>query len=179
MFADSCSREEVPRVDPEVTSRGDATGKGKAVLVRADKAVQSNSDSWSNEDAPESVQSFTLDPDVQGGSGGTFLLDGKRVEQCVQTEAVTKGVGNSKSDCSPGVPKSIPCKSNWFSLWSNEELEGFQQKDPVTSTLLNLKSRGEKPPKTEISKYSTAIRTLVAQWDNLRVVDGLLYVVSE
>ena len=27
--AGSCSREEVPRVDPEVTSRGDATGKGK------------------------------------------------------------------------------------------------------------------------------------------------------
>ena len=49
----------------------------------------------------------------------------------------------------------------------------------MTSTILNLKSRGEKPPKTEISKYSTAIRALVAQWDNLRVVDGLLYVVSE
>ena len=77
--ADSCSREEVPRVDPEVTSRGDATGKGKDVLVRADKAVQSNSASWSNEDAPESVQSSTFDPDVQGGSGGTFLLDRKRV----------------------------------------------------------------------------------------------------
>ena len=150
--ADSCSREEVLRVDPEVTSRGDATGKGKDVLVRADKAVQSNSASWSNEDAPESVQSLTFDPDVQGGSGGTFLSDRKSVEQCVQTEAVTKGVGNSKSDCSPGVPKSIPCKSNWFSVWSHEELEGFQQKDPVTSTLQNLKSRGEKPPKTEISK---------------------------
>ena len=177
--ADSCSHEEVPRVDPEVTSRGDATGKGKDVLVRADKAVQSNSASWSNEDAPESVQSFTFDPDVQGGSGATFLLDRKRVEQCVQTEAVTKGVGNSKSDCVPGVPKSSPCKSNWFSVWSHEELAGFQQKDPVTSTLLSLKSRGEKPPKTEISKYSTAIRTLIAQWDNLRVVDGLLYVVSE
>ena len=80
------------------------------------------------------------------------------MEQCVQTEAVTKVVGNSKSDCVPGVPKSSPCKSNWFSVWSHEELEGFQQKDPVTSTLLSLKSRGEKPPKTEISKYSTAIR---------------------
>ena len=41
--ADSCSHEEVPRVDPEVTSRGDATAKEKDVLVRADKAVQSNS----------------------------------------------------------------------------------------------------------------------------------------
>ena len=77
---------------------------------------QSNSASWSNEDAPESVQSFTFDPDVQGGSGGTSLLDRKRVEQCVQTEAVTKGVGNSKSDCVPGVPKSVPCKSNWSGL---------------------------------------------------------------
>ena len=114
--------------------------------------VQSNSASWSNEDAPESVQSFSFDPDVQGGSGGTFLLDRNRVEQSVQTQAVTKGVaGNSKSDCVPGVPKSSPCKSNWFSVWSHEELEEFQQKDPVTSTLLSLKSRGEKPPKTEIS----------------------------
>ena len=96
------------------------------------------------------------------------------MEQCVQTDAVTKGVGNSKSDCVPGVQQSIPCKSNWFSVWSHEELEGFQQKDPVTSTLLNLiKSIGEKSPKTEISKYSTAIRTLIAQWDNLRVVDGI------
>ena len=101
------------------------------------------------------------------------------MEQCIQTEAVTKGVGNSKSDCVPGVPKSISCKSNWFSVWSHEELEEFQQKGPVTSALLNLKSRGEKPPKTEISKYSTAIRTLIAQWDNLRAVDGLLYFVSE
>ena len=67
------------------------------MLVRADKAVQSNSASWSNEDAPESAQSFTFDPDVQGGSGGTFLLDRKRVEQSGQTEAVTKGVGNSES----------------------------------------------------------------------------------
>ena len=148
-------------------------------MVREDKAIQSNSDLWSNEDAPESVQSFTFDPDVEEGSGGAFLLDRKRVEQCVQTEAVTKGVGSSKSDCVPGVPKSSPCKSNWFSVWSHEELVGFQQKDPVTSTLLNLKSRGEKPPKTEISKYSTAIRTIIAQWDNLRVVDGLLYVASE
>ena len=47
--------------------------------------VQSNSASWSNEDAPESVQSSTFDPDVQGGSGGIFLLDRKRVEQCVQS----------------------------------------------------------------------------------------------
>ena len=76
------------------------------------------------------------------------------MEQCVQTEAVTKGVGNSKSDCVPGVPKSSPCKSNSFSVWSHEELKGFQQKDPVTSTLLNLKSRGEKPPKTEISSIA-------------------------
>ena len=67
----------------------------------------------------------------------------------------------------------------WFSVWSCEELEEFQQKDPMTSTLLNLKSREEKPPKTEVSKYSTAIRTLIAQWDNLRVADGLPYVVSE
>ena len=88
-------------------------------------------------------------------------------------------MGNSESDCVPGVPKSIPCKSNWFSVWSHEEFQEFQQKDPVTSTLLNLKSRGEKPPKTEVSKYSIAIRTLIAQWDNLRVVDGWLYLVSE
>ena len=76
-----------------------------------------------------------------------------------------------------GYQSLFPVKYNWFSVWSHEELEGFRQKDPVTSTL--LKSRGEKPQKTEISKYSTALRTLIAQWDNLRVVDGLLYVVSE
>ena len=75
--------------------------------------------------------------------------------------AVTKGVHNSKSDCVPGVPKSSPCKSNWFSVWSHEELKGFQQKDPVTSTLLNLKSRGEKPPKTEI--LSIAVLALLSE----------------
>ena len=107
-------------------------------------------------------------------------MDGKGEEQCAQTAAGTKRVGDGKSDCVLEVPKSIPCKSNWFSVWFREELEEeFLQKDPVTSTLLNLKSREEKPLKTEVSKYSTAIRTLIAQWDNLRVADGLPYVVSE
>ena len=45
----------VPHVDPVVTSRGDATGKGKYVLVRADKVVQSDSASWPNENAPHSI----------------------------------------------------------------------------------------------------------------------------
>ena len=124
--ADSRSREEVPRVDPVVTGQGDATRKRKDLLVRADKAVQSDSASWSNEDNPQSVQSSTFDPGVQDGSGGTFLVDRNMEQQCVQTEAGTKKVGDSKSDCVPGVPKSIPCKGNWFSVWSRAELEEFQ-----------------------------------------------------
>lgn len=55
----------------------------------------------------------------------------------------------------------------------------LQQGDQVTSILLALKKREDKPPKNEVSQYSSAIRTLIAQWENLRVVDGLLYVVSE
>ncbi|KAK7093130.1 hypothetical protein V1264_008778 [Littorina saxatilis] len=55
----------------------------------------------------------------------------------------------------------------------------LQQGDQVTSILLTLKKREDKPPKNEVSQYSSAIRTLIAQWENLRVVDGLLYVVSE
>ena len=101
-------------------------------------------------------------------------MDRKGEELCAQTAAGTKRVGDGKSDCVPEVPKSIPCKSNRFSVWFREEPEEFLPKDSVTSTVLNLKSREEKPPKTEVSKSSTAIRTLIAQWDNLRVVDGLL-----
>ena len=98
-----------------VTSGGAATGKRKDVLVRGHKAVQSDSASWSNEDVPQSVQSSTFDPGVQDGSGGTFLVDRNMEQQCVQTEAGTKKVGDSKSDCVPEVPRSTSYMTGFLS----------------------------------------------------------------
>lgn len=105
----------VPHVDPVVTSRGDATGKGKYVLVRADKVVQSDSASWPNEMPLSLFSLLHYDPGVQGGSGGTFLVDRKGEEQRAQTEAGTKRMGDSKSDCVPEVPRSTSYMTGFLS----------------------------------------------------------------
>ena len=168
-----------PATDGAAKGRDEATEGRRGERIEVDHMAQSNSAS-ANEDAEGSARSSAPASDMQGDDREALTELGFEGSERTQTDAGTEvEVGDSKSDGVPVVPSSVTSKSNWFPGWSREELRTLQKKDPVTSALLALKEKDEKPPKSEVSKYSMAIRTLIAQWDNLRVVDGLLYIVSK
>ena len=68
-------------------------------------------------------------------------------------------------------------ESLWLSSWTHEELVKFQSQDPVVNVLIKFKEKDEKPSKTQSCLYSRSVRILLAKWEELELVDGLLYLV--
>ena len=46
----------------------------------------------------------------------------------------------------------------------------------MTRVVIDLKEKGSKPVRNEMAKYSDAVKTLLSQWERLRVLEGLLFI---
>jgi len=69
---------------------------------------------------------------------------------------------------------------NWLSLWSDEQISEWQNRDPDIKQILELKSLFlVKPPKECIQGCSYPIRTLWNCWDQLIVQNSILYYLYE
>ncbi|CAC5376181.1 unnamed protein product [Mytilus coruscus] len=65
---------------------------------------------------------------------------------------------------------------NWTQSKTTEEILAAQQQDDTIAIILKLKSENQPKPKWEdISLESKQFKTYWAQWDRLRVINGLLY----
>ena len=67
-------------------------------------------------------------------------------------------------------------ENNWANRWSREDMKQWQAEDPVTRVVIDLKEKGSKPVRNEMAKYSDAVKTLLSQWERLKVLEGLLYI---
>ena len=67
-------------------------------------------------------------------------------------------------------------ENKWANRWSREDMKQWQAEDPVTRVVIDLKEKGSKPVRNEMAKYSDAVKTLLGQWERLRVLEGLLYI---
>ena len=74
---------------------------------------------------------------------------------------------------------SIPPKSyftpDWLDSWRKEDLVEAQEKDPLTKTVISYLKKGIKPDSKEIALFSSSIRTLFRRWEDLELIEGLLY----
>ena len=64
---------------------------------------------------------------------------------------------------------------DWLDPWDKSDLLKKQQDDPVTSEVLKMMAR-EKPDPSQTALFSSSIRTLVRRWEDLEVIDRLLYI---
>ena len=64
-----------------------------------------------------------------------------------------------------------------FSLFSHSssDIHNFQLQDSVIEPVLNAKKQNIKPPLDSLAKYSIQTRKLFQLWDQLQVVDGILF----
>ncbi|CAG2194873.1 unnamed protein product [Mytilus edulis] len=66
--------------------------------------------------------------------------------------------------------------ANWTQSKTTEEILAAQQQDDTIAVILKLKLENQPKPKWEdISLESKQVKTYWAQWDRLRVINGLLY----
>ena len=68
---------------------------------------------------------------------------------------------------------------DWVRGWTKEELRKWQSEDSVIRFVRDRKQEGRKPGGEELAGLSIAIRTLLGQWDKLRIIDGVLYLEKE
>ena len=69
-----------------------------------------------------------------------------------------------------------PKNPDWLDSWKTEDLLDSQLQDPVTSTVIFQLESGTKPDQSQMSLYSSSIRTLLRRWDELELIEGLLYI---
>ena len=76
------------------------------------------------------------------------------------------------------LPQAEPSASlpDWLDCWKREDLSKSQMEDPLTRVVIALIKEGTKPEAEELSTYSSSIRTLFRRWDDLRLIDDLLYI---
>lgn len=71
-------------------------------------------------------------------------------------------------------------EDRWMSSWSPEELKHLQQEDEIIRKVIEWKVQSQdRPDKYALKEEPLPIKTLVNQWDNLTLRDGLLYRVCQ
>ena len=64
----------------------------------------------------------------------------------------------------------------WTPSWSIQEVKGGQQQDPAIGVILRwLQESNSRPSDAAVGNIGHSARSLWAQWDRLKLVDGLLY----
>lgn len=84
--------------------------------------------------------------------------------QCMSV--VRRNSGPSRTLCPVTIFKS---------MWSPQEIQEAQSRDPAVSLCVQWKRNGRRPKHTEISQLSPAALSYWAQRDTLELRDGLLY----
>lgn len=88
-------------------------------------------------------------------------------------EAVQSDSALSSSDSDREGSSEIP---NWLPTYNVEELKRFQDSDPHISKVKTWKIDGRIcPNKAQLWNESQTVRALCSQWQNLEVLNGLLY----
>ena len=94
----------------------------------------------------------------------------------VVTRSQTNQASGSKQAANSVQRNETALCSNWVNSWSLEEIRKMQQNDSCIDELIKLKTdRTDPPDKDTLSSKDLEFRTLCAQWNYLRVENGLLY----
>ena len=64
---------------------------------------------------------------------------------------------------------------DWLDCWTTEDFIKFQKEDPLTQSVIPKLEEGTKPESEEIATYSSSIRTLYRRWEDLELINGVLY----
>ena len=76
------------------------------------------------------------------------------------------------SVCTPNADDT----DGWTPSWSAQEIQLRQQQDPVISMILGwLQESNTRPSDGDVESMGHSVRSLWAQWDRLKLVNGLLY----
>ena len=81
---------------------------------------------------------------------------------------------NATSGTSQAEPE--PSAPDWLDCWKNADLVEAQSKDPLTKPVIAALKEGTKPESEELALYSSSIRTLFRRWDDLEMIDEILYI---
>ena len=76
------------------------------------------------------------------------------------------------SVCSPNADDT----DGWMPSWSTQDTQLRQQQDPVIGVILGwLQESNTRPSDGDVESMGHSVRSLWAQWDRLKLVNGLLY----
>ena len=94
------------------------------------------------------------------------------------TEPIDKQMTEIEGSTKPESPPSDHdlIRAEWLEDWKPEEMLKFQQDDPITKTVITKLQEGIKPDSDEILLYGSSIRTLFRRWDDLEIINHLLYI---
>lgn len=72
-------------------------------------------------------------------------------------------------------PELLPEGTAWMSKRSSASLQYLQMEDEHVGPIVKWKSEGRKPTKEEVVKYSLTTRHYVCLWEQIKLIDGVLY----
>ena len=89
------------------------------------------------------------------------------------TNTAPGGGDTSVEQSNVPVPSSL---DSWLDMWTVEQIKEMQSKDPVLMKVIIWKTQlSEKPSKEEIRGSCKDVKAYLAQWENLKLDNGILY----
>ena len=91
-----------------------------------------------------------------------------------ECRVITRGQSQSANlqESTEDVTYMIP---NWSDHYTAEELSNFQKNDPVLKEVFKWKENDQRPCKEDMTASSPAQRSYWIHFDNLKIVNGILY----